>query len=152
MSRQKMMTLSLLAALCVLASLAMHAKAAGQQQMQNRQDRQDQRDRQEGMVVVRDPQTGKMRAPTPEELRALRAKAPPSAAALSGTPQQNQALTRRDGARGVRLGEKNLVYEVVTRGPDGKLSSQCVQGDAAAEDALHRPANAEHEEHSHEAR
>jgi hypothetical protein len=149
MSRQKMMTLSMLAALCVLASLAMHAKAAGQQQ---KQERQDQRDRQEGMVVVRDPQTGKMRAPTPEELRALRAKAPPSAAALSGTPQQNQALTRRDGARGVRLGEKNLVYEVVTRGPDGKLSSQCVKGDAAAEDALHHAANAEHKEHSHEAR
>ena len=146
MSRQKMMTLSMLAALCVLASLAMHAKAAGQQ------EKQDQRDRQEGMVVVRDPQTGKMRAPTPEELRALRAKAPPSAAALSGTPQQNKALTRRDGARGVRLGEKNLVYEVVTRGPDGKLGSQCVQGDAAAEDALHHPANAGHKEHSHEAR
>lgn len=137
MSRQKMMTLSMLAALCVLASLSMHAKAAGQQ---------------EGMVVVRDPQTGKMRAPTPEELRALRAKAPPAAAAASGAPQQNKALSRRDGARGVRLGEKNLVYEVVTRGPDGKLSSQCVQGDAAAEGALHHPANAEHEEHSHEAR
>ncbi len=146
MSRQKMMTLSMLAALCVLASLAMHAKAAGQQEKQDRPDRQ------EGMVVVRDPQTGKMRAPTPEELRALRAKAPPSAAALSGAPQQNKALTRRDGARGVRLGEKNLVYDVVTRGPDGKLSSQCVQGDAAAEDALHHPVNAEHKEHSHEAR
>lgn len=149
MSRQKMMTLSMLAALCVLASLAMHAKAAGQQAKQEVQEVQG---RQEGMVVVRDPQTGKMRAPTPEELRALRAKAPPSAAALSGAPQQNKALTRRDGARGVRLGEKNLVYEVVTRGPDGKLGSQCVQGDAAAEDALHHPANAAHKEHSHEAR
>jgi hypothetical protein len=142
MSKQKMMTLSMLAALCVLATLTMHAKAAGQQE----------KDRQEGMVVVRDPQTGKMRAPTPQELRELRAKAPPPAASLSSTPQQNRALTRRDGARGVRLGEKTLVYDVVTRGEDGKLSTQCVHGEAAAQDALQHPANAEHKEHSHEAR
>jgi hypothetical protein len=118
----------------------MHAKA------------QDGEPGQEGMVVVRDPQTGKMRAPTPEELRALRAKAPPPAAALAGAPQQPKTLTRRDGARGVRLGEKTLVYDVVTRGEDGKLSSQCVQGEAAAQDALQHPANAEHKEHRHEAR
>jgi hypothetical protein len=145
MSRQNMMNLSMLAALCVLASLAMHAKAAGQQNMQEKQERQ------EGMVVVRDPQTGKMRAPTAEELRALRAKTPP-AAALGSAPQQNKALSGPAGARGVRLGEKNLVYDVVTRGEDGRLTRQCVQGEAAAEDVLQHPANAEHKEHSHEAR
>ena len=137
MSRQKMMTLTMLAALCVLASVTMHAKA---------------QDEQKGMVVVRDPQTGKMRAPTPQELRALRAKAPPPAASLTGTPAAPKNLTRRDGARGVRLGEKTMVYDVVTRGADGKLSSQCVQGDAGAADALQHPANAEHKEHNHEAR
>src|SRR5689334_16275723 len=106
MSKQKMMTLSMLAALCVLASLSMHAKA------QTRESKAGK----EGMVVVRDPVTGKMRAPTPEELRQLRAKAPPSAAAMAGAPQEGKTLTRRDGARGVRLGEKTLVYDVVTRG------------------------------------
>jgi hypothetical protein len=137
MSKQKMLTLTMLAALCVLASLSMHAKAqeAG-----------------EGMVVVRDPQTGKMRAPTPEELRELRAKAPPSAAAMAGAAQQNKALSRRDGARGVRLGEKTMVYEVVTRGEDGKLSRHCVQGGAAADATVQHPANAFHEEDRHEAR
>jgi len=139
MSKQKMMTLTALAALCILASVTMHAKAAGQKD-------------QEGMVVVRDPQTGKMRAPTPEELRALRANAPPSSATLTATPQQPHLLSRRDGARGVRLGEKSLVYDVVTRGEDGKLSSQCVQGEAAARGAVEHPANAGHKEHSHEAR
>jgi hypothetical protein len=132
-----MMTLTMLAALCVLASVTMHAKA---------------QDEQKGMVVVRDPQTGKMRAPTPEELRALRAKTPPSAASLTGAPSAPQNLTRRDGAKGVRLGEKTLVYDVVTRGEDGKLSSQCVQGEDAAKDAMQHPANAEHKEHRHEAR
>ena len=78
----------------------------------------------------------------------------PSALAskLAGAPQQPQTLTRRDGARGVRLGEKTLVYDVVTRGEDGKLSSQCVHGEAAAKDAVQHPANAEHKEHNHEAR
>jgi hypothetical protein len=144
MSKQKMMTLSMLGALCVLAALSMHAKAAGQD-----------KERQEGMVVVRDPATGKMRAPTPQELRELRAKAPRSAASLSGplggAPQGNKALSRRDGARGVRLGEKALVYEVVTRGEDGKLESHCVQGEDAAQQALQHPANAD-KEHRHEAR
>jgi hypothetical protein len=140
MSKQKMMTLSMLAALCVLASLSMHAKA------------QERKEGQEGMVVVRDPQTGKMRAPTPEELRQLRAKAPRAAAAVAGAPQEGKQLSRRDGARGVRLGEKSLVYDVVTRGADGKLSEQCVQGEAAAQDAMQHPANAEHKEHRHEAR
>jgi hypothetical protein len=139
MSKQKMMTLSMLAAVVVLASLTMHAKAQGQEG-------------QEGMVVVKDPQTGKMRAPTPEELRTLRAKAPKRAASLAGTPAAPQSLSRRDGARGVRLGEKTLVYDVVTRGEDGKLSEQCVQGEAAAGNALQHPANAEHKEHKHEAR
>lgn len=137
MSKQKMLTLTMLAALCVLASLSMHARA---------------QEAREGMVVVRDPQTGKMRAPTPEELRELRAKASPPAAAMAGAALQNRALSRRDGARGVRLGEKTMVYEVVTRGEDGKLSRHCVQGGAAADATVQHPADAEHEEDRHEAR
>jgi hypothetical protein len=137
MSRQKMLTLTMLAALCVLASLSMHARA---------------QETREGMVVVRDPQTGKMRAPTPEELRELRAKAPPSAAAMAGAAQQNKTLSRRDGARGVRLGEKTMVYDVVTRGEDGKLSSRCVHGEAAAAAALQHPAAAPNKEDRHETR
>lgn len=142
MSKQKMMTLSMLAALCVLATLSMHARAQTKESKPG----------QEGMVVVRDAQTGKMRAPTPQELRELRARAPASAAAVAGTPpQQQKALTGRHGAHGVRLGEKTLVYDVVTRGEDGKLSSQCVQGEDAAQQALHTD-HAQQEEHRHEAR
>ncbi|MGJ7915322.1 post-PEP-CTERM-1 domain-containing protein [Massilia sp. LXY-6] len=141
MSKQKMMTLTMLAALCVLASLSMHAKAQGKENKPG----------QEGMVIARDPETGKLRAPTPEELRALRARTPASAAAMAGVPQESSTLSRRDGARGVRLGAKSQVYEVVTRGADGKLSSQCVQGEAAAEEALRHPANTEQKEDGHEA-
>jgi hypothetical protein len=118
MSKEKLLTIGTLVALCVLAAFSMHAKAAGQ----------------EGMVVVRDPLTGKMRAPTPEELKELRAKAP--ATAGMAAPRTPAAVSRRDGSRGMRLGEKSMVYDVVTRGPDGKLTSECVQGEAGAGPAM----------------
>ena len=114
MSKQRLLTIGTLAALCVLAAFSLHARAAGQ----------------EGMVVVRDPQTGKMRAPTPDELKELRAKTPPSAA-MAG-PREPSAVSRGDGARGGRLGARNMVYDVVTRGADGKLTRRCMQGDAPA--------------------
>lgn len=105
--------------------------------------------KQDGMVVVRDAQTGKLRAPTPDEAKALRARTPAAGLAPAREPA---VTTRRDGARGVRLGEKTMVYEVVTRGADGSLSSQCVHGDQAAQDALTRPAPQAHKEHDHETR
>lgn len=142
MSKQRMLTASAMAALCAFAVFSLQAKAQEQ-------------DASAGMVVVRDAQTGKMRAPTPDELRALRAKAPPPAAAMTGSPQTQSLTNRRSGARGVRLGEKTMVYEVATRGADGKLTSECVHGADAAEEALHHPANATpaaHKEHAHESR
>lgn len=133
MSKQALFTLSAVTALCVFAMISIQARAAGQ----------------EGMVVVRDAQTGKMRAPTPDEMKALRAAAPPKA---SMAPAQPQMITRPNGARGVRVGESNLVYDVVTRGADGKLSSQCVQGEGAAQRALTDPANAADKESHDESR
>jgi hypothetical protein len=138
MSKQAMLTLSAVAALCVFATLSIQARAAGQ----------------EGWVVVRDAQTGKMRAATPDEIKALRAAAPPSAALTGKSQPQPQAnlVTRPNGARGVRVGDSHKVFEVVTRGADGKLSSQCVQGEDAAQEALTHPANAADKESAHESR
>jgi hypothetical protein len=165
MSKQKLLNASAMAALCALAAFSLQAKAQDQAQPANPQDRQGQ----QGMVVVRDAQTGKMRAPTPDELRALRAPAP-SAALSAGTSRPQSLAVRRDGTRGVRLGDRTMVYEVVTRGADGRLSSECVHGDGAAAARLHgagrsaadparavpaAPAHADthtREEHAHELR
>jgi hypothetical protein len=137
MSKQALLTLSTVLLLCACATLTVQARAAGQ----------------DGLVVVKDAVTGKMRAPTPEEMRALRAAAPPNAAMSSARPAAAPSMTRADGARGVRVGDSHMVYEVVTRGPDGKLSSQCVQGLEAAERALNHPADqAAHKEPDHESR
>jgi hypothetical protein len=42
-----------------------------------------------------------------------------------------------------------MVYEVVTRDADGKLSSQCLHGDEAAHDALHPSSTQANREHDH---
>ncbi|QNA99498.1 post-PEP-CTERM-1 domain-containing protein [Massilia sp. Se16.2.3] len=99
---------------------------------------------------MRDAQTGQMRAATPQEIRAL---APSRSSALRA-PAQPALITHPGGSRQVRLGERSLVYSVVTRGPDGKLAEQCVQGAAAADKAVHaaQSAPAHTEEHSHDVR
>jgi hypothetical protein len=110
-------------------------------------------EQQKGMVVVRDAETGQLRAPTPAEARAL---APATRASSMAAPAQPAMITHPDGARQVRLGERGMTYSVVTRGADGKLNEQCVQGEVAAEKAIKAAAGtsvsaAKHAEgHSHE--
>ncbi len=85
---------------------------------------------QPGMTVVRDAATGKLRAPTAAELRALRNESGQAqrAAADSARPP----TVRADGVKAATLGERGMVYSVITRGPDGKLHEHCVEGEAAA--------------------
>ena len=135
MSHQKVLLALPCAALCAALSFP----AAAQQQPSTAQS---------GMVVVRDPQTGELRAPTAAESRALAPQGPSASITAKATPPA--AVTHPGGARQVRLGERSLVYSVVTRGPDGKLAEQCVQGAAAADKAVHAPASAQPKEHSHD--
>ena len=102
---------------------------------------------QSGMVVVRDAQTGQLRAPTAAESRALAPQGPSASIRAQSTPA---LVTHPGGARQVRLGERGLVYSVVTRGADGKQTEQCVQGEAAADKAVHASASAQHKEHHHD--
>lgn len=103
-----------------------------------------------GMVVVRDPVTGEMRAPTPAELRALRTLPPQGAA--QQPPQQAQSVVRPDGSRSVKLGENSMVYSVVKRDAGGKLNEECVHGHDAAEHAVGAAAQQSRKESHHEQR
>jgi hypothetical protein len=103
---------------------------------------------QSGMIVVRDAQTGQLRAPTAAESRALTPA--PSASAAMTAPARPTMVTHPGGSKQVKLGERSLVYSVVTRDADGKLHDQCVQGAAAADKALHAPAPKHNEEHRHD--
>lgn len=109
-----------LAALFALACAPSHARDDGAQ----------------AMVVVRDAATGLLRAPTPTELRALRAADP----SLAGARTQQPSVTRPDGTRQLRLSDSSMVYTVLTRDAAGHSATECVQGAAAADAARAHPA------------
>lgn len=79
----------------------------------------------QGLTVVRDAETGELRAPTATELRALRAS---PVTTTREAPAQPQAVTGTRGESSAVLGERGLVYAVVKRGADGKLDHHCVDG------------------------
>lgn len=122
-----------LAAMLALAALSLppSAGAAGQ----------------EGMVVVRDRETGQMRAPTPAELRALRAQQK----AMAPAPAIAPSVQRPDGTRHLHLGERGMVYSVLKRDAEGKPIIGCTGGEHAARAAIEAPAaGAATREHGHE--
>jgi hypothetical protein len=131
-----------LAALCAAMALSMPSAGAAEQP---------------GMVVARDPQTGELRTPTPAELKALRQQGGEAsmmgrAAAEAPAATAPAAVARTDGVRQFRLGERAMVYSVVTRDADGKLVQQCVEGEHAADKAVKSgaPAARQNGGHSHE--
>lgn len=106
---------------------------------------------QEGVVVVRDPLTGKFRNATPAEMRRLDAQSTVRGIAKRD-PAAPDVTIRKDGTIQKHLGERGLVYSVVTRGADGKLDTECVHGEEAANAALKRQPPATEKEHDHETR
>lgn len=124
------------------------AQQAAPQQAESRQAGS-----QQGMVVVRDADTGALRAPTPAEARALHPRA--SASVAGAAEPAPKMVVGPGGRRSVQLGERHMVYSVVTRDADGKLTEQCVQGaHKAAETLKGSPKHdaSKPEEHSHEKR
>ncbi|CDG84857.1 choice-of-anchor J domain-containing protein [Janthinobacterium agaricidamnosum] len=97
---------------------------------------------QQGMVTVRDAETGQLRAPTPVEAQAL-LRQPGAAPQRSGPAPQ--AVIRADGSRQVKLDGGKQVFSVMTRDTNGNNTLHCVTGDSAA-DALQQ--NREHR-HGH---
>lgn len=88
---------------------------------------------QEAATVVRDAETGKLRAPTPAELKALQAKNP-----QPKTLAPAVSSLRPDGTRSVNLGERGMVYALAKRNADGTVSEHCVKdGEAAIDQENH---------------
>lgn len=93
---------------------------------------------QDGMVAVRDAQTGQLRAATAAELRAL------GATSLAMRAPAGQLTVRSDGRRQLHLGEAALVHLVLRRDADGHASMACVDGDEhGAADAARESGHAE---------
>jgi hypothetical protein len=91
----------------------------------------------QGLTVVRDTETGELRAPTPVELRALRRQS-----TTTPRPPPLTGVTGSRGERSITLGERGLVYSIVQRGADGKSVHHCVDSAHAATHVLEQPATA----------
>lgn len=106
---------------------------------------------QDGMVVVRDASTGKLRPPTAAEMRVLQAKQAALGFVKPGAVESLVTI-RPNGTVHKHLGENAMVYSVVRRDGHGKLGMQCVKGQDAANAALEQPAPITEQEHDHETR
>jgi hypothetical protein len=115
--------------------------------------------------VVIDPYTGRARMPEHDELAAAKAQAQTArAASRAAAPEGNEVkallqshpaahlLTARPlnaqlGAKGYRLDSSRLAFSVVRRSADGTLTTQCVNGEDAANKALHGALVGEQHDH-----
>ncbi|UGQ48678.1 choice-of-anchor J family PEP-CTERM protein [Massilia endophytica] len=96
---------------------------------------------QHGMVVVKDAETGKLRAPTDAEFRQLvPQQVPESAFSAGGT---GKAPEVKVNARGMRFAnvENQAVFSVVQANADGSLSEACVVGEKAATEFVNKRAS-----------
>ena len=87
-----------------------------------------------GQWIAKDPATGQLREPTPEEVKeldALQAKKAPKVRKPLKT--MTAAPAEATGAVGVMLDESYESYTVATRSADGRVKLDCVQGKDEAE-------------------
>ncbi|XHS79089.1 post-PEP-CTERM-1 domain-containing protein [Burkholderiaceae bacterium UC74_6] len=86
-------------------------------------------------IVVRDADSGKLRAATADEAAAL-GKLRTARSGLRAIAAAPQVKFHGSGATGVRVAEDMMSYSVVTRGADGKLVEQCFASKDEAEAAI----------------
>jgi len=99
----------------------------------------------QGLTVMRDAETGQLRAPTPGELKTLRRQS-----STTPRPAPFAEIVGPGGERTVELGERGLVYAVVRRSADGTATQHCVASAHAATQAIEQPvapAGASHDHH-----
>jgi hypothetical protein len=89
-----------------------------------------------GMVVGIDPETGKLGMPTPEQRQRL-LEQDQARAASSHSAEGLVEEHRPDGTVLIDLQGRFQEFATVRVGPDGKLIYQCVEGEKAAERAIH---------------
>jgi hypothetical protein len=89
--------------------------------------------------VVRDAETGQLRAPTAAEAQALRAAGGKGSA--PGAREASREIRHKDGTVEMRLDASTIMYSVARRQADGSISQSCVQGEDKALAATKAPAS-----------
>lgn len=93
----------------------------------------------QGMRVTRDPETGQIRLPTPEENKALDEQIAADAlqaAQRAPAPVTPKPIVHPDGTVQQQLDPQSMMYSVMVRKADGSLSMECVTGEDAAHDLM----------------
>jgi hypothetical protein len=90
----------------------------------------------DNMTVVRDPETGKVRAATPEEHNALLQMKAAKLRNARVAPSAPVQKWHSSGASGLRLTDEFMSSAVAVRKPDGSLDQQCFDSHEAAEAAV----------------
>jgi len=91
----------------------------------------------DAMTVVRDAETGKLRAPTAEEQVALRTQATSKLRAARVAPAQVPLEKfHAKGARGARMTDELISSSVAVRKADGSIEMQCFDSHDAANSAV----------------
>jgi hypothetical protein len=88
-------------------------------------------------IVVRDGNTGQLRAASAEEAATLREQH--ATGRLRIAPQSTLPRFHASGAQGVRLTDEFMTFSVIVRQPDGSLKEFCFESREAAEAALKAP-------------
>lgn len=86
----------------------------------------------ESLTVVKDPITGKLRAPTAEEVAALKAKANATKRTIRAAPQAPKMIMNAEGYTGFRMTNESLSTSVAVRKPDGSIERQCLESHGEA--------------------
>ncbi len=118
--------LSTVASVLAMGSLTMPAQA--NKPVAEKQEKKRAAPATGGMKAYIDPATGKLREPTPEDLR-NEAAVGPQAQPATATPE---ILPHPSGAVSVVLGPEHLSFSVAKKNDDGTLSMSCVEGEKKA--------------------
>lgn len=103
-----------------------------------------------GLVVVRDAETGQLRAPTAAEYQALVPQAAREQVSSRGVQPASKVVVKSNGTKVLNVADR-AVYAVVNRNADGTLNHAEAVGEKAAEAALNNPRTAQAKERSYEA-
>lgn len=131
MSKKMLTTAGVSLALLAGAALPLQALAIEQAKSVPIGTEQD-----DSMIVVRDAETGLVRAPTAAEVNAMQARKDAKARNFRAAARPALQKYHHSGARGARISPDQESISVAIRRPDGTVETECFDSPAAAQAAL----------------
>ena len=90
----------------------------------------------ESLTVVKDAETGQLRAPTAAEAAALKVQADAAKSRQRSVPQTVQKIVSAKGHVGWQMTDESMSMSVAVRKADGSIERQCFDSHGAAADAV----------------